>query len=210
MAGTITSNGADAPNGGESLNLPGWARPIIVVGMMVAVMWAVEIVDLVPRTNFDSWGIQPREVRGVVGVVTMPFLHEVFGHLISNTIPFLILGSMIAVGGVARYFTVSAVITVVAGIGVWLLGPDGTVHIGASALVFGYLTYLLSRGFYERRISNIAVGLVVLFVYGGVLWGVLPRPGISWQGHLFGALGGVLAARVVHNDAVTSRKVAAT
>ena len=117
---------------------------------------------------------------------------------------------MIAVGGVARYFTVSAVITVVAGIGVWLLGPDGTVHIGASALVFGYLTYLLSRGFYERRISNIAVGLVVLFVYGGVLWGVLPRPGISWLGHLFGALGGVLAARVVHNDAVTSRKVAAT
>mgnify|MGYP001257684511 CR=1 FL=1 len=210
MAGTITSNGADAPNGGESLNLPGWARPIIVVGMMVAVMWAVEIVDLVPRTNFDSWGIQPREVRGVVGIVTMPFLHDGFGHLISNTIPFLILGSMIAVGGVARYFTVSAVITVVAGIGVWLLGPDGTVHIGASALVFGYLTYLLSRGFYERRISNIAVGLVVLFVYGGVLWGVLPRPGISWQGHLFGALGGVLAARVVHNDAVTSRKAAAT
>lgn len=210
MAGTITSNGADAPNGGESLNLPGWARPIIVVGMMVAVMWAVEIVDLVPRTNFDSWGIQPREVRGVVGIVTMPFLHDGFGHLISNTIPFLILGSMIAVGGVARYFTVSAVITVVAGIGVWLLGPDGTVHIGASALVFGYLTYLLSRGVYERRISNIAVGLVVLFVYGGVLWGVLPRPGISWQGHLFGALGGVLAARVVHNDAVTSRKVAAT
>ncbi|MBK6855192.1 MAG: rhomboid family intramembrane serine protease [Microthrixaceae bacterium] len=207
MAGVATAPaGADE----DSLNLPEWARPILVVGMMLAVMWLVEIVDLIPRTSFDRWGIQPREVQGLVGVVTMPFLHDGFGHLISNTVPFLILGAMVAAGGVARYFVVTGIVTLVAGVGVWLLGPDDTVHIGASALVFGYLTYLLSRGFYERKVMNLVVGLVVLFLYGGVLWGVLPRPGISWQGHLFGAVGGVLAARVVHNEAVTTRRSGST
>ena len=91
-----------------------------------------------------------------------------------------------------------------------LVGPSGTVHIGASGLVFGYLAYLIVRGVFERRLGYLAIGLLVLFFYGGALWGLLPQPGISWQGHVFGALGGVLAARVVHNDAVTSRKVAAT
>ena len=83
-------------------------------------------------------------------------------------------------------------------------------HIGASALVFGFLTYLLARGFFERKLLYLGGALVVLFLYGGVLWGVLPRPGISWQGHLFGAIGGVIAARVVHAEAVATRRAAAT
>ena len=185
------------------LDLPGWLRPYLVVGMLAAVMWAVELVDLVPGTDLDQWGIRPRQARGLVGIVTAPFLHDGLGHLISNTIPFLVLGGLIAAGGVARYVQVTVAITLIAGLGTWLIGPARTDHIGASGLVFGCLTYLLARGVFERRPTYLLVGVVVLFFYGGVLWGLLPRPGISWQGHLFGALGGIAAARLFHGEAST-------
>lgn len=187
----------DAPQRPE-VDLPGWLRPYIIVAGLVAVMWAVEIVDLIPGTDLDRWGIRPRQTVGLVGIATAPFLHDGITHLISNTIPFLILGGLIAASGVARYFSVTALVAVVAGLGTWLLGPAHTDHIGASALVFGYLTYLLARGFFERKLTYLFVGAVVLFLYGGVLWGLVPRPGISWQGHVFGAIGGLAAARLLH------------
>ena len=180
------------------LDLPGWLRPYVVVAVLVAGMWAVEVVDLIPGTEFDRWGVRPRQAEGLVGVVASPFLHDGFGHLVSNTVPFLVLGGLIAASGVARWFRVTAVVAAVAGLGTWLVGPERTIHIGASGVVFGYLTYLLARGLFERRLAYLGVGVVVLFLYGGVLWGLLPRPGVSWQGHLFGAIGGVVAARLFH------------
>lgn len=183
------------------LDLPDWARPFVIVGLLVAVMWMVEVVDLIPGTDLDRWGIRPRQAAGLLGIPAAPFLHGGFGHLLSNTIPFLILGGIIAVSGLVRFLQVTLVVALVSGIGTWLLGPAHTVHIGASGLVFGYLTYLLARGVFERRLTYLAVGLVVLFLYGGILWGLLPRPGISWQGHLFGAIGGVVAAQVLHATA---------
>lgn len=202
----MTDDQLERPGVGDSLDIPEWMRPVVIVGMFAALMWAVELIDLFPGTNLDRWGIRPREIGGLVGIVTMPFLHDGFGHLISNTIPFVIMGCLIAVSGIGRFFVVTAIITIVSGVGTWLTGPDHTVHIGASALVFGYLTYLLARGFYDRKPTYLLLGLVVLFLYGGVLWGVLPRPGISWQGHLFGAVGGVVAARLLHSDRVTTRR----
>lgn len=190
----------------DALGLPEWARPVVVVSLVAALMWVVEIIDLLPGTNFDRWGVRARELDGLVGIVTMPFLHGGFGHLISNTIPFVIMGSLIAMSSIGRWLTVSGIIVVVSGLGTWLTGPPHSVHIGASALVFGYLTYLLARGFYERKLSYLLIALVTLFLYGGVLWGLLPRPGISWQGHLFGAIGGVVAARAIHAEAVASRR----
>lgn len=187
----------DSPERSE-VDLPAWLRPYVVVALLVAAMWAVEVVDLIPGTGFDRWGIRPRLAVGLVGVVTAPFLHDGFGHLISNTIPFLVLGGLIAAGGVARYFRVTAVVTLIAGLGTWLVGPARTDHIGASGVVFGYLTYLLARGLYQRRPTYLFIGVVVLFLYGGVLWGVLPRPGVSWQGHIFGAVGGLATARLFH------------
>ena len=184
------------------LDLPDWTRPFVIVALVAAVMWAVELIDLLPKTNFDQWGIRPRTAEGLVGIVTAPFLHNGLGHLISNTIPFLILGGLIAVSGVTRYLQVTGTVAVIAGAGTWLVGPTNTDHIGASGLVFGYLTYLMARGLFERKLAYLFVGLVVLFLYGGVLWGLLPRPGISWQGHLFGALGGVAAARLFHDTRV--------
>jgi len=187
----------DSPERSE-VDLPAWLRPYVIVTLVVAAMWAVELVDLIPGTGFDRWGIRPRLAVGLVGVVTAPFLHDGFPHLVSNTIPFLVLGGLIAASGVARYFSVTALVTLIAGVGTWVVGPARTDHIGASGVVFGYLTYLLARGLYQRRPTYLAIGVVVLFLYGGVLWGLLPRPGISWQGHLFGAVGGLVAARVLH------------
>ncbi len=174
------------------------ARPFLVVAALVAFMWVVEIIDLVPSTDLDQWGIRPRQLAGLTGVVAAPFLHDGFGHLVSNTIPFLVLGCLIAASGLQRIIQVTVIVAVVAGLGTWLVGPAHTIHIGASGIVFGYLTYLVTRGLFDRRIGLVILGLVVLFFYGSILWGLLPRPGISWQGHLFGAIGGFFAAWVVH------------
>jgi membrane associated rhomboid family serine protease len=173
----------------------GWL--VLVVGL-VSAMWLVELLDLLPRTPFDSWGIRPRSLRGLLGIPVAPFLHSGFGHLIANTLPFLVLGAAIAIGGVRRFLLVTAIVLAVSGAGVWLFASPGTVHLGASGLVFGYLTYLLARGLFARNPMWILGGVVVLVIYGGVLWGLVPRIGVSWTGHVFGAAGGVLAAWLLH------------
>ncbi|HVM26326.1 MAG TPA: rhomboid family intramembrane serine protease [Mycobacteriales bacterium] len=167
---------------------------VAVVGL-VGVMWVSEIVDTVLGGRLDGLGIEPRQVDGLTGVPLAPFLHGGFGHLISNTVPFLVLGALIALSGLARLLVVTAVVAVVGGLGTWLVAPSGTVHIGASGLVFGFAAYLVARGVFDRRLHYLATGLVVAFVYGTtLLLGLVPRPGVSWQGHLFGAVGGLVAA----------------
>lgn len=165
---------------------------------MVAVMWVIEIIDLLPGTQLDSWGVRPRTGRGLVGIVFAPFLHVGFPHLIANTVPFIVLGTAIAFAGIARFIRVVGIVGLVSGAGTWALGPSNSVHIGASGLVFGFLSYLVARGVFARRILWLIGGVIVMTVYGSILWGLLPRPGVSWTGHLFGALGGVLAARILH------------
>ena len=110
------------------------------------------------------------------------------------------LGAFIALGGITRFVQVTVIVAVTSGLGTWLFGSPGTIHIGASGLVFGYLTYLVARGFFAGRLLWILGGLAVLVLYGGILWGLLPRPGISFTGHLFGAIGGILAAWYVHRS----------
>jgi membrane associated rhomboid family serine protease len=172
-------------------------RGLVLVGAMAALMWAVEIVDVVAG-DLDSGGIQPRDPDGLPGIAFAPFLHGGFGHLIGNTLPFLVLGGAIALGGLVRTASVVAIVALVGGLGTWLVGPADTNHIGASGLVFGFAAYLVARGVFSRRLVHLAVGLVVLAVYGTtLLFGLVPHPGISWQGHLFGAVGGVVAARAL-------------
>ena len=161
----------------------------------VAVLWVTEIVDTLLGNRLDAEGIRPGDPDGLSGIAFAPLLHGGFGHLAANSVPLLVLGFLILLSGVARWIAVTTLVWLVAGVGTWLFGGVGTVHIGASGLVFGWLTYLIVRGLVTRRPGQIAVGVVVLLVYGGTLWGVLPgQPGVSWQGHLFGALAGVLAA----------------
>ena len=171
---------------------------LILVAAMAALMWVLEIVDTVLNGRLDALGIEPREVESLPGIAFAPFLHGGFGHLISNTVPLLVLGALVALSGLVRVLKVTALVVLVGGLGIWLVAPGDTLHLGASILVFGYAAYLIARGLFDRRFAYLAVGVVVAFVYGsGLLIGLLPRPGISWQGHLFGALGGLLAARVL-------------
>jgi len=162
-----------------------------VVVAMVAVMWLVEVVDAIDNHRLDSHGIRPRDADGLIGILTAPFLHAGFGHLIANTVPFVVMGFAIAFKGAARVLAVTAIVALVGGLGTWLVAPEHTV-------LFGYATYLLSRGFFDRNLIELAIGLAVAFVWGSaLLGGLLPRDGISWQGHLFGAIGGVAAARLL-------------
>jgi membrane associated rhomboid family serine protease len=167
---------------------------LLFVAAFAAVMWIVEIVDVVAG-DLDSAGIRPREVEGLVGVALAPVLHGGFGHLFGNTVPFLVLGAAIALSGLARVVAVTVVVALVGGLGTWLTAPSATVHIGASGLVFGFAAYLIARGAYSRRLVHLAAGLVVLVIYGSTLaFGLVPTPGVSWHGHAFGAVGGVVAA----------------
>jgi membrane associated rhomboid family serine protease len=166
-----------------------------VIGLFVALLYLIEAVDTVLGNRLDTNGVLPREADGVDGVIWAPLLHSGWEHLAANTVPLLVFGFLILLAGLARWLAVTAVVWVVGGVGVWLTAPENTLHLGASVLAFGWLAYLLVRGFFSRSPGQVAIGLVLLFLYGGVLWGVLPgQPGISWQGHLFGAVGGVLAA----------------
>lgn len=172
-------------------------RPVVA---MLSVMWASEMADVPLDGRLDRFGIRPRRLDGLDGVVLGPFLHGGFGHLIANTIPFLVLGAVIALGSVRRFLIVTVVVGLISGLGTWLTGPSNSIHIGASGLVFGYLLYLMSRGLFARKLGYLLGGVVVTVLYGGALWGLLPSPGVSWQGHLFGAVGGVAAASLLHGD----------
>ena len=175
---------------------------------LVAVMWVVEVVDVIADHQLDQYGIAARETEGLDGILTAPFLHVGFGHLLSNTIPFVIMGLLIAFEGARRLVWVFAIVALVSGFGTWLVAPEGSIHVGASGVVFGFATYLIARGWFNRRPVHVAVGLVVLFVWGGVLLGGLqPQEGISWQGHLFGAIGGVVAARFLTRRGEAERAV---
>ena len=171
---------------------------LTVIGGIVAVLWIVEAIDTVDKHRLDAWGVRPHTLVGLRGIAFAPFLHSGFTHLIGNTVPFALFGLVVLTGGIRRFVAVTVIVAVTSGAGTWLLGQSDQVHIGASGVVFGYLGYLVSRGFFERKIGQIAAGVLVALVYGGMIWGILPNQrGVSWQGHLFGLLGGVLAARLL-------------
>jgi membrane associated rhomboid family serine protease len=170
------------------------AHALLLLGLL-AVMWLAETLDRLLPADLDHHGIVPRTLRGLVGIPLAPFLHAGFGHLAANSIPFLVLGGLLMLGGGRVFLGVSLWVTIAGGLGVWLLGPAGTVHLGASLLVFGYLGFLLGRGLFERRAFWVLVSIALLVAYGGALRGILPgQPGISWLGHLCGLLAGAVGA----------------
>jgi membrane associated rhomboid family serine protease len=170
---------------------------IAILGTLVAVMWIVEFIDIALQGRLNAFGIYPRNVIGLRGIVLAPFLHGNLSHLISNTIPFVVMGWFVMLRGISEFFKVTAIVALASGIGVWIFGASG-LHIGASGIVFGYFGFLLSRAYFERSALSIAMSLAVGLLYGGILWGVLPgQMGISWEGHLFGFLGGIYAAKEI-------------
>ncbi|PXW33410.1 UNVERIFIED_CONTAM: membrane associated rhomboid family serine protease [Williamsia faeni] len=200
MTGSLGSyggaGGSPPPSGPPSkgpASWPLWARSVIIMLSLTALLYVIEFIDVVSDRDLDSAGIEPRELDGLSGIAASPFLHADWEHLMANTIPGIVLGFLVLM---TRHFLIAtAIIWVVSGLGVWLFAPPYTVTVGASGIIFGWLTYVLVRGLFNRNFLQVVIGVAVFLIYGGILWGVVPAgTGVSWQGHLFGAAGGVLAA----------------
>jgi membrane associated rhomboid family serine protease len=162
----------------------------------LALLWILEALDqAILHGSLDGFGIRPRQASGLWGLALAPFLHGGFLHLMANSVPFLVLGSLVALRGMSELVEVTLTVMVLGGLGTWIFGEARSVHIGASALVFGYFGFLVTVGVIERRLLSMAVALVVTLFYGGLVWGILPSgSGLSWEGHLFGLLAGAAYA----------------
>ena len=167
-----------------------------ILGGFVALIWGITFIDtFLFRHHLGALGILPRKVMGLRGILFAPFLHGNFQHVASNTVPFLILGGLVLCRGAKEFGAVSLYIMLIGGLGTWAVGPSGTVHLGASGLIFGYFGYLVMRAWYDGRLLSALIAVVVIFLFGGLIWGLSPfQEGISWQGHLFGLFGGIFAA----------------
>lgn len=192
-----------SPSSTPPTKWPAWKIGGATMLTFIALLYLIEIVDQLSGHALDRNGIRPLETKGLKGIIFAPLLHADWGHLLANTMPALVLGFLVTLAGMSRFVWATAIIWIVGGIGTWLLGnidgcPLDTNHIGASGLIFGWLGFLLVFGWLTRHLWQIGISLVVLFVYGGILWGAVPAlrgcGGVSWQGHLCGALAGVLAA----------------
>jgi membrane associated rhomboid family serine protease len=173
-------------------------RAAVIMLVFTAALYALEAVDQLTGQTLDNDGIISRRLDGLWGIIWAPLLHGGWPHLLGNTLPFLVFGWLAMAGGLRQWIGITALIWIGSGALVWLTGPSYTSTIGMSGVIFGWLLFLLVRGFFARSGRQIVLAVVLLILEGGILLGVLPgTPGVSWQGHLFGALFGILAAWMV-------------
>lgn len=176
-----------------------WADyvPMSMRGLVLAVVFAyiLEAIDFIlPGQPLDSLGVRPRTLLGLIGIPLMPFLHGGFGHLISNTFPFLILGWIVLKAEKENFIVATTVIILLGGIGTWLIGRENSVHIGASGLIYGYFGYVMTRAIMEKRPLWILIGVIIGIFFGGMIFGVFPTFSanqVSWEGHLCGMVAGI-------------------
>jgi membrane associated rhomboid family serine protease len=181
-------------NGNESIR----ARAIVLM-IFVGLMWVVRGIDMFLPHGLSAAGVGvvPRTWDGLWNIPITPFIHEDFDHLLSNTIPLLILGALILARGVIEFVFVVFVSTFVSGFGTWLFGEGNAQHIGASGVVFGFFGYLVFRIAFDRKITSGLIALAVAIGYGSAMvWSLIPEEHISWSGHFFGFIGGFVAARL--------------
>lgn len=178
-------------------------RPIrtaaVGIGTITAGLYGVEAVDSAGSHSLDGdLGLHSHQVGDLWAVFTSPLVHASWEHIISNTVPLVLLGFVVLLEGWRRFLGVAVIGAITAGLSAWLFSPAHTVTVGASGVIFALLTYLIARGIYTRKVSQILGGVVIAIAFGSLVWGVLPTSsGVSWQAHLGGALGGVLAAWVL-------------
>lgn len=168
-------------------------RPIC---MLILAIWIIEVINLLMGHSLNQWfGLRPRSVSGLVGIPLMPLLHGGIGHLAANTLPLGVLGVIGLVVAPQRFWQASILIVLLSGLAVWIFARGGTV-VGASGLIFGWFGFLVTLGILERSGRAIAGAALVILIYGGMIWGVVPQGNVkvSWEAHLFGALAGAVVA----------------
>lgn len=171
-------------------------QQLTVLGGSVTVVWAGFAAQAVTGNALLAYGIRPRTVDGLWGILAAPFLHGSPEHLLANTVPLLLLGWLVMLRDARHFVPVTLLSMLGAGLCAWTLGAPNSVHIGASGVVFGFLGFLILAGWFARSLGAIALSVIVTALWGGLVFGVLPgQPGISWQAHLGGFLGGALAAK---------------
>ena len=168
----------------------------IVLGGALALMWIVFIATWMTGGALLSLGVIPRNVIGLRGILFAPFLHGSLAHLLANSIPFVMLGWFVMLRDSRHFVPVTLYGMIGSGLTAWLFGASGSVHVGASGVIFGYLGFLMLSGWYARSVASIIISILVTVMWGGLVFGVVPgHAGISWQAHLGGLIGGILAAR---------------
>ena len=165
-----------------------------VLFVLLGLIWAVEVVNFLSGHELNRYGILPGTTSGLYGILLSPFLHGSIHHTLMNSLPLVILGWLSFTRGVGKFVSVTLFIILAGGAAVWFVGRDAY-HVGASGLIFGYFGYLISRGYFEKTISSVFISVVTVTLYGGLFFGVFPNKiGVSWEGHLFGFLAGIIAA----------------
>jgi membrane associated rhomboid family serine protease len=166
------------------------------IGISLASVWGTFAATVATGGALLSFGIHPRTVQGLWGILAAPFLHANLAHLVSNTVPLALLGWLVMLRDRRHFLPVTLIAALASGLAAWTLGAPDSVHVGASGVVFGYFGFLALAGWYQRSIAAIVISAAVVALWGGVILGVLPgQPGISWQSHLGGFVGGWFAAR---------------
>jgi membrane associated rhomboid family serine protease len=172
------------------------SSPYVLLFYLVAILWVVEVVNLLMGHQLCHYGILPRTMHGLVGIPLSPFLHAGIAHLLLNTGPLIVLGGLVLMTGRRAFIRSTVIIILAGGLGVWLIGRP-TYHVGASLLIFGYFGYLLAKGVFDRRMQSLLIAILVVLAYGGLFWGMLPTvPYISWEGHVSGFIAGVMVVRL--------------
>jgi membrane associated rhomboid family serine protease len=181
----------------------GFQKSIKYLTVFICVLWAIEILNIASGGLLRQYGIYPRELDGIFGIFTTPFLHGGLRHLLSNTIPLVILGVILATHGLKTFIQSTLIVVIIGGLMVWLFGRPSN-HIGASGLVFGWWGFLIGLGYFKRDWKALLTALIVLFLYGGMFFGLLIVDArISFESHIFGAIAGIVAAAILANKSST-------
>ncbi|MEP6599603.1 MAG: rhomboid family intramembrane serine protease [Actinomycetota bacterium] len=191
---TAPDNGLEPPFDPTS-----WTGALTIMAGLAGLLYVVEAFDAAGGHRLDRFGLRPRMVDGLEGIVTAPFLHAGWWHLISNTGPFVLLGWVLLLSGLRTFLTVTALVALIGGAATWALAPAGLI-VGVSGVIFGWLGYLIARAFFARRVLWIVAAVLVAFFFSGLFAGLLPtlNSNVSWQGHVFGFAAGVFAGWLLH------------
>ncbi|MDT4918716.1 MAG: hypothetical protein QOH89_3416, partial [Pseudonocardiales bacterium] len=201
--------GNDSSNTEPPFEPHSWTGALIIMCSVGALLWVVQIVNAADDYDLDRFGVKPREVDGLWGIVTMPFLHNSYGHMFSNTVPLVLVGWVLLLSGLRTWATVTAIVVIAGGVLTWLVGPGHFVIVGASGMIFGWLGYLLARAYFSRKLKWIVVAVLVLIFFGTLLFGLFPtlNSDVSWQTHVCGFVAGVGAGALLHPRGGETRRL---
>jgi membrane associated rhomboid family serine protease len=207
-------NQSTAPTTEPRFDPTSWAGALIVIGVLTAGLFVVQYFNAADHYGWNRFGLRPREVDGLWGVLAQPVLHSSWSHLLANAFPFAAIGWVLLLSGVRVFVFVTACVVVAGGLLTWLVAPSNEIIVGASGLIFGWIGYLLARAVFSRRFKWIVVAVLVLVFFGTLLGGLLPTTGanrdssVSWQSHVCCAAVGIAVAWLLHPRATRNGRPA--